>query len=148
LDGGETLPDAIATKVDGATRYQSTETADANGFFVGAATLTATASYQVQFTVTPQFSGTVYTLQIDTSRIGAFVVRDETSASASNSLTAVTGTLNGPTVGTLGLPSLAGLNTSNTTTSPFNQSNTFTLPGLTGVQNFTLTFTWQGSVNS
>ncbi|MBL9123155.1 MAG: PEP-CTERM sorting domain-containing protein [Planctomycetaceae bacterium] len=147
-NAGTSTADSVGASVTGGTRYASTQTSDANGVFVGSASLTATASYQVVFTVTPGLAGTVYDLEIDTSRIGAFVIRDETSASASASLSAVTGTLNGPVDGGLALAALPGLNTSSTTVQAINQANTTTLTGLTGPQVFTLTFNWTGSTNS
>jgi hypothetical protein len=86
----------------------------------------------------------VYDLQIDTSRIGAFVVRQE-AASATNNLGAVNGTFSAPAQNLTQLAALPGLNTSSTTTSPFSQNGGTAISGFTGgVQQFTLEFTWTG----
>ena len=148
LNAGSSALDAVGNTVAAQTRYASTQTSDGDGFFQGAASLSTTASYEVKFTVNSGL-GTTYDLTIDTSRIGAFVVRDETGATAANSLGAVTGTLNGPPDGGLALASLPGLSNSSTVVSAFSQTNTTTITGLTGgPQQFTLTFTWTGASSS
>jgi hypothetical protein len=148
LNLGTSAADVVGAAVTGGTRYASTQTSDADGFAQGDSTLEAMASYQVLFTVDAPLNA-IYDLQIDTSRIGAFVMRDETSASGSNNLGAVNGTFSAPAQNLTQLAALPGLSTSSTTTSPFNQSGGTTIVGLTGgIQQFTLTFTWSGRTQS
>jgi hypothetical protein len=148
LNLGTSAADVVGAAVTGGTRYASTQTSDSDGIAQGDATLEAMASYQVLFTVNAPLNS-IYDLQIDTSRIGAFVMRDETSASGSNNLGAVNGTFSAPAQNLTQLAALPGLSTSSTTTSPFNQSGGTTIVGLTGgIQQFTLTFTWSGRTQS
>jgi hypothetical protein len=148
LNPGTSDLDVVGNTVTASTRYASTQTSDGDGLFQGAASLAATASYEVKFTVTPGIN-TIYDLVIDTSRIGAFVIRDETGATAANSLGAVSGTLDGPANGGLALAALPGLSNSSTQVSAFNQTNSTLLSGLSGgPQQFTLTFTWSGNTSS
>jgi hypothetical protein len=148
LNGGTSAADIVGAVVNGQTRYASTQTSDSDGNFAGDSTLEATANYQILFTVNAPLNA-VYDLQIDTSRIGAFVIRDETSASGSNNLGAVNGTFSAPLQNLTQLANLPGLSTSNTTTSAFNQSAGTSIVGLTGgIQQFTLTFTWSGRTQS
>jgi hypothetical protein len=144
LNAGTSSADVLSAAVTAGTRYASTQTSDADGFLVGDATLETTARYQILFTVNAPLN-VVYDLQIDTARVGAFVVRDETAASATNNLGAVNGTFSAPAQGLTQLAALAGLNTTNTTTLPFNQTGGTSIAGFTGgVQQFTLEFTWTG----
>lgn len=144
LNAGGSAADVVSNTVIAKTRYASTQTSDADGFLVGDATLETTARYQILFTVSAPLNA-IYDITIDTQRIGAFVVRDETSATASNNLGAVNGTFAAPAQGLNSLAALPGLNTTNTTVSPFNQTNSNTLLAFTGgVQQYTLVFTWTG----
>lgn len=148
LNAGGSAADVVSNSVTAQTRYASTQTSDADGFFVGAATLEAVARYQILFTVSAPLNA-IYDIKIDTQRIGAFVVRDETGASSSNNLGAVNGTFASPASGLNALPSLPGLNTSSTTVSPFNQTNSNTLLSFAGgVQQYTLVFDWTGRTSS
>jgi hypothetical protein len=147
LNAGTSAADLVGAAVTGGTRYASTQTSDSESVFSGASDLTATASYQILFTVNAPLNA-IYDLEIDTSRIGAFVVRQE-AASASNSLGAVSGTFAAPSQALNALAALPGLNTSSTTVSPFSQTGSTVIAGLTGgVQQFTLQFTWTGTTHS
>jgi len=147
-NAGTSNADLVGNSVVAQTRYASTQTSDDNGFLAGGADLTATANYEVKFTVTPSILGEVYDLQIDTARIGAFVIRNEGTGGASNHLTDVTGTFSAPNQSLNSLPSLPGLDSNSTVVQDINQSNSTVIPGLTGAMQYTLTFTWQGVTHS
>jgi len=148
LNPGTSNADLVGNTVVAQTRYASTQTSDDNGVLAGGADLTATASYEVKFTVTPSVPGETYDLKIDTSRIGAFVLRNEGSGGASNRLTAVTGTFTGPSQSLNSLPALPGLDSNSTVVQDINQSNTSSIVGLSGAVQYTLSFTWQGVTHS
>jgi hypothetical protein len=153
LDAGGSGLDTIGTTLDARTRYASITSADTGSVSLGQV-VGATADYRITFTINAPAYVT-YDLQIDTSRIGAFTLIDDTALNGPTraDLGAVTGSLGGvPTAG-LGLADLAAANgagNSNigTVNVPFNQANTLVLTGLTGTQSFTLDFLWTSLVYS
>jgi hypothetical protein len=149
LSAGGSAPDVINNTVSGSTRYASVLGSDSNAANFGARGDSATTNYQVTFTVTPTNPLSTYSLQIDTRRLGALVNRDEGSASGSETISGVTGTLSSPVTGTLNLPALATQSSNATVVTNINQSaSAFVTGPLSGVQVFTLNFTWTQSTNS
>ena len=147
-NAGGAAADVVSSTVTAGTRYASTQTSDSDGFLQGDAILDTTARYQILFTINAPLNA-IYDISIGQQRIGAFVVRDETSASSSNNLGAVNGTFTAPAQGLNSLAALPGLNTSSTTVSPFNQVNATLIAGFNGgVQQYLLDFTWTGRTQS
>ena len=107
-----------------------------------------TSNYRVTISITPDNPLNVYDLTINTSRLGALVVRNEGGAAGTADISAVTGLLNGVGNGLLGLADPGALNTNSTTVIQINQSNQLILAGLTGNQVFQLDFTWSASAGS
>jgi len=140
---GAFTPDAIFASALAKTRYAAVLGTDVQALNFASRTDNATSSYTVVFTVTPQFNASTYSIQIDTSRLGALVVRNEGSAGATAEIRAVTGTLSSPLTGTLNLPALGQLNVNSTSVTAINQSaSAFVTGPLSGVQVFTMNFTW------
>lgn len=147
-NSGTTAADAIGATATGQTRYASTLSSDADAASFGSETKNVSSNYRVVFTVTPGSASTVYDLKIDTSRIGARLVRDEGGSNGEAQLNAVSGTINGVGNGGLALADLGNLSSNSTNVQAFNQSNTVTLSGLTGTQVFTLDFAWNSRTAS
>jgi len=149
ISSGAITPDAVFATALAKTRYASVLGSDAQALNFASRSDNATSNYTVIFTVTPQFALTTYSLQIDTSRLGALVVRNEGGAAGTAQINAVTGTLGSPSTGTLNLPGLAQLNTNSDGVVAINQSaSAFVTGPLSGVQVFTLNFTWTQGTSS
>lgn len=153
LNPGGSVLDTIGATVSAQTRYASITSADTGSFNLGQV-VAATANYSISFTVSAG-PGAVYDLAIDTSRIGAFTLVDDTALNGATraDLSAVTGSIGGSPQAGLGLADLAAVDGAGNTNIgtinvPFNQSNTFVLSGLTGTNSYTLTFTWSSLVYS
>jgi hypothetical protein len=143
LASGAFTPDAVFATALAKTRYAAVLGTDTQALNFASRTDNATSSYTVVFTVTPQFAFTTYSLQIDTSRMGALVIRNEGGAAATAEIRAVAGTLSSPITGTLNLPALGQLNSNNTAVTAINQSaSAFVTGPLSGTQIFTMTFNW------
>jgi PEP-CTERM motif len=153
LDSGGTGGNAVGTNLDARTRYASITSTDTGSFSLGQV-VAATANYKITFSVTAP-ANVVYDLTIDTSRVGAFTLIDDTALNGPTraDLGAVTGQLGGVTNAGLGLADLANVdgagNTNiGTVNTPFNQTSQLVLTGLSGNQSFTLDFAWTSLVYS
>ncbi len=141
VNGGGSVADSLGATVSAKTRYAYTQTADADGSFPGAVDFTATSNYRVVFTVDAG-AGTVYDLQIDTARLGALVTRDESGSTATATINAVSGSLNGVGNANLGLAGPLSRSSSDTGVLAVNQGSTLQLLNLTGSNTYTLDFQW------
>ena len=148
-NAGETTPDAISAIVNASTRFASTVAADRGSATSGSTAVAQNAvNYSVSFSVTPDFGASVYTIDINSSILGAASARDDHSGlggSGVASMSNVSGFLNAIPNGNLNLVSAATRNgTSNTSgqDTQFSGSNLLSLGPFSGPQNFTLTFTF------
>jgi len=153
LDAGGSSLDSLGATVDARTRYASITAADTGSFSIGQV-VAATADYSITFTVSAGL-GVLYDVVIDTSRIGAFTLVDDTALNGPTraDLSAVTGTLDGVGQGGLGLADLAAVDGAGnlnigTVNVPFNQASQLILGGLTGTHTYTLRFVWSSLVYS
>jgi hypothetical protein len=96
--------------------------------------------------------GGLWTVTVNTSRIGALTLVDDGNGGGTATLGAVTGTRTGTGVltGSLGLAAVATLNGNNGGNTPFNQSGSAVITGVgTGAnQIITLTFSFNASTTS
>ena len=145
--GGTTGFDYVGANVNAATRYAGVLVADAGAFT--SRTLNATADYSITFTVNVADPGTIYTLQINTARLGATTTVEDsgTSNQAAASMGAVTGQYNAVTNASLGLAAVT-TSSGGSDNDVFNQAGVLTLTGLTGSQTITLRFTWAMGADS
>lgn len=149
LSSGANTPDVVSAAVQAKTRYASVLGSDSNALNFGARSDSANTNYSVTFTVTPQFLVTTYSLQIDTARLGALIVREEGGSAGVADITAVTGTLSNPFTGTLNLADIPGVNSNSTAVTHINQTaSAFVTGPLSGVQVFTLNFSWSQNTSS
>lgn len=147
-NSGGSAADVVGSSVSAGTRYAWTQTSDTDGLFSGDSPLTTTSNYRVEFTVSGGNPAAVYDVTIDTARIGALVTRDEASASATATINALSGTLNGVGNAALGLAGPLTRNSNSTGALDVNQSNTLVLTGLTGTNSFVLEFSWTNFTTS
>ena len=149
LNAGGSKIDTLGQTISGATRYAAVLGSDSDALNFASRNDSATSNYRVAFTVSAPI-GYTYDLKIDTRFIGALVNRNEGGAAGSESVTSnVTGTLNGVGNGGLTLATLTSQSSqNNTSTVNISKSNSFTLVGLTGTNNYQLDFTWSQSTSS
>jgi hypothetical protein len=143
------VADVVGASVSFDARYAQLVAADreAGGGTIAQA---ATASWSITFTVDNPL-GALYELAIDTSRIGALTLVDDGggSSSASASLGAVTGLLDGVPDAALALPAVPTLTGAGGGNQGFSQSgSTLTLTDTATSRTFTLTFTWTADASS
>lgn len=146
--GGSTA-DVVNNTVTAGTRYASMLAVDTGQN--EARNRTATSAYTITFTVTG-LPNVIYDVVIDTSRLGAVTRIDDTNTNRQGiaSVGAVTGTLNAVGNASLGLAAAANYNATesvNSNVATINQSNSLLLTNQTGVNVYTLTFTWSSTVN-
>jgi len=68
--------DTLGASVSAGTRYAQYAWADSDSF---ATTLNTTSDYRVVMTITPDDPSTVYSLQVDTTRVGALALVDDST---------------------------------------------------------------------
>jgi hypothetical protein len=138
------VADLVGASLDFDTRYAALVAVDreAGG---GSTSATATASYTIAFTVNNPFGGT-YQLDVDTSRLGALTLVTDSGGTATASLGAVTGRLDGVVDAALGLPAsgpFSGAAGGNTAVSQ--TSTTLSVLSSAPMQTYTLDFTWSAT---
>jgi hypothetical protein len=129
------------------SRYAALVAADreSNG---GTTAQTATESYTITFTVNNPLGGS-YRIDIDTSRVGALTLVDDSTGSATASLGAVVGTLGGVANAALALPALGPLSGTAGADQGFSQTgSTLQVFGSATTATFTLAFDWTASASS
>lgn len=148
--GGGPLIETIGATVAATARYAAITVADLDSVNSSTPdTGVVTSSYSVTVGYTPTLPGVVYDLEIDTSRIGAFtIVNDTSNRNGELSLSGVTGLIDGNPNAGLNLAAVASLASTASTNVPFSQANTLLLTGLTGPQSFVLNFTWTSRARS
>jgi hypothetical protein len=138
------VADVLAASVGFDTRYAALLAVDreAGG---GSLTRNATADYTITFTVENPMRA-LYQIDVDTTRIGALALVSDSGGSASASLGAVTGLLDGvadPALALAAVGPLAGVAGGNL---PFSQTGgTLSVLGSALSQTYTLAFTWSAS---
>ena len=140
-NAGGNQADAVGAAVTAGTRYAQYLFAD-NSF--GTTNASSTADYTVNMTITPDDPNTVYDLQIETTRLGALTLVDDSTFSgccySSADIGSVAASVGGVAESGLAMGAL-GTNSSPTNLE-INQTADFTISGLTGVYNLVLNFVW------
>lgn len=147
LNAGGSAGDTIGSSVSAGTRYAAVLAADTGQN--NDINRTATSSYSITFTVSAAPSA-MYSLTIDTSRLGALTRIDDTNTSrqAITTMGAVSGTVDAIADAALALPGISqneSINSNKNT--PFTQTNQLVIPNLTGTHTITLAFAWTSTVN-
>lgn len=147
LNAGGSAGDTIGSSVSAGTRYAAVLAADTGQN--EARNRTATSDYSITFTVSAAPTA-MYTLTIDTSRVGALTRIDDTNTSrqAITTMGAVSGTVDAIADAALALPGISqneSINSNKNT--PFTQNNQLVIPNLTGTHTITLSFSWTSTVN-
>lgn len=133
--------DVVGSSLDFTTRYFSLLALDrpSSG---GSSDLAQTSAYVITFTVENPTGG-LYQLDIDTSRLGTLLLLDDSGGSASATLEAVTGTVDGVTSALLALSSVSTGTQSAGAMVAVNQStSTLELLSSDVTKTWTLFFTW------
>jgi hypothetical protein len=137
------VADTIGSSLSFQTRYASSLTADRSA---GAGTFTQnqTSDYTISFTVDNP-TGATYQVSIDTLRVGALTLVDDSGGNGSATLGAVTGSIDTITNGSLAMATLGPV----ATTTTFSQSGTtVTITDNALSRTFSLAFNWTNSVTS
>lgn len=154
IDAGGTTPDVGGNSVTASTRYAQLAWAD-NTF--GTTNETYTADYRVTLDIT---AAGAYDLQIDTARLGALTLTDDSFSYAivyaKAAIGAMTVQRDGSPEAGLSMPglsyndaiNLASLGYGTSQSSEINQSSALTLSGLSGNLQILLDFTWTVEVYS
>ena len=154
VDAGGSAANSLGASVTAGTRYAEYAWAD-NGF--GVTNPSFTADYRVTLDITGVSVGTIFDLEIDTSRLGALTLVEDccfgSTMFASASIGALTALVNGTPDGGLAMAALSLNDPVSLSGSPLNQdinqSSTVTLSGLNSSNTqFVLDFTWMSEVFS
>jgi hypothetical protein len=142
------VADTIGSAISFQTNYDWLVMADRDNNGNGAISNTATADYQITFTVDNPL-GHTYQIDIDTLRLGALTAVTDHSGDSTTTLGAVTGSVDAITNASL---ALAGITLPTSTASgnvDVNQSSTtLSLTSSAVSQLWTLRFTWTGTATS
>jgi hypothetical protein len=145
------VPDTLGSSLSFQTQYAWLVAADREGPGAATVNLTATAEYQITFTVDNP-SGETYRIDIDQLRIGALTVVDDDAtggATGSATLNGSTGSVDGIVNATLALAALPTFSQGTTGSSPFSQTGTtLSITDNALSRTFTLNFTWTGNATS
>lgn len=156
-NAGTFAPDALLASVNAATRFIANVAADRPvALSGGTANATLNVNYTVNFQVVPDNLDPAYTYTVDigTNILGAATQLDDNLGVGNGggaSITAVSGFLGPDPNAALSLASNASQgSTSNTSgaATPFSGSNLLALGPFTGVQNFSVRFTWTMTATS
>ncbi len=153
-DAGGFSADTLGATVTAGTRYAQYAWGDAD---VGSTTLDTISDYRVVMTITPDDPSTVYSLQIDTTRVGALALLDDSSfwdCCGEAEIGVLTGSIDGVADANLGMgsqsmsspPPAGGLGSSAFV--DINQAGSTTIAGLTGNYSLVLDFVWASRVFS
>ena len=140
-NAGGSAAETVGATVTAGTRYAQYLFADNT---TGTTNAASTADYTVNMTITPDDPNTVYDLQIDTTRLGALTLVDDSTFWACCFSSADIGSV-AASVGGVAETDLemAALETNSSPTNlEINQAASFTISGLTGVYNLVLDFVW------
>ena len=141
------VPHAVGSAVSFDTRYAALLAVDREQT-AGVASQTSTSSYTITFTVNNPF-GSQYRLDVSTSRIGALTLVSDGAGTASASLGAITGLVDGAPDPLLGLPAVAPLSGASGGDAAFSQSgSTFSLVDSAPSRTYTFAFGWTASATS
>jgi hypothetical protein len=137
------VSDTLGSSITFETRYASSLTADREAGS-GTFTQSMTSDYSITFTVDNP-AGETYQIDIDTLRVGALTLVDDSSGNGSATLGAVTGSVDSVVNGSLALAALGPV----ASTSTFSQSGTtLSITDNALSRTFTLNFNWTGSTTS
>ena len=154
-NAGGASADTLGATVSAGTRYTQYAWGDAD---FGSTTLNTNSDYRVVMDITPDDPSTVYTLQIDTTRVGALALEDDSSlyhGDGSAEIGALTGSVNSVADANLGMSSLSmasppflGGGFGDTASVDINQAGSATIAGLSGNYQLVLDFVWTSQVFS
>ena len=144
---GGTTADAVGATMTAGTRYAQFAWADNTS---GSTTHSLTSDYRVTMDIIVDDPGTVYNLQIDTTRLGALTLVDDSSwygcCFSSATIGDVSGYVGGVLENDLGMTSLTS--NESPTNQVINQASSVTLLGLSGNYSLVLDFSWTAEVFS
>ena len=145
------VPDTLGSSLSFQTQYAWLVAADREGPGVATVNLTATAEYQITFTVDNP-TGETYRIDIDQLRMGALTVVDDDAtggATGAATLNASTGSVDGIVNATLALAAVPTFSQGTTGSSAFSQNGTtLSITDNALSRAFTLNFTWTGNATS
>jgi hypothetical protein len=148
LAPGGAVADTVGSALSFQTNYQWDVMADRDNNGNGGLITTATAAYQITFTVNNP-TGATYQIDIDTLRAGALTTISDTTGDATVSLGAVTGTVDAITNATLALATVNLATNAASTDVTFSQnSSTLSITSSALTHAYTLAFTWTGTSTS
>jgi hypothetical protein len=147
--------DALGASVSAGTRYAQYAWGDAD---FGSTTLNTTSDYRVVMNITPDDPSTVYSLQIDTTRVGALALLDDSfsfDCCGEAEIGALTGFVDGLADANLAMgglsmssPPFLGGGSGDSAFVDINQAGTTTIAGLSGNYSLVLDFVWTSHVLS
>jgi hypothetical protein len=141
-----TVPDTLGQFSEFTTRYAMTVALDRQ-MTSGSATTNMTSSYSITFTVNNPTGATVK-IDIDTLRVGALTLVDDSTGTSTITLGAATGQLNAVTQVGLAAPA-ASLSSGSSGNTPFSQAGTTVSITTNAVASvYVLQFDWTSSVMS
>jgi len=138
--GGSTA-DAVGATVDAGTRYAQYLWADNTS---GSTTVNATADYRITMQFDVDDASTTYDIQIDTTRLGALTLVDDSTFYSCCFSSAAVGSVSGSVGGALDASlSMVGVSTNSSPTNKvINQASSTTVTGVTGAFTLVLDFVW------
>ncbi len=147
--------DTLGATVSAGTRYAQYAWADSDSF---STTLNTTSDYRVVMDITPDDPSTVYSLQIDTTRVGALALLDDSFSFHGNGtaeIGALTGSVDSVADANLAMaglsmssPPFLGGGSGDSAFVEINQTGTTTIAGLSGNYSLVLDFLWTSHVAS
>lgn len=142
------VADTVGSSLSFQTNYDWLVMADRDNNGVGGFSTTATADYQITFTVDNP-TGTTYRIDIDTLRIGSLTGFTDHTGDSTTTLGAVTGSVDAITNASLALAAVGPFVTAVSDTSDFSQSSTtLSITSSAVSQTYVLRFTWNGTASS
>ncbi len=147
--------DTLGASVSAGTRYAQYAWGDAD---VGSTTLNTTSDYRVVMDITPDDPSTVYSLEIDTRRVGAIALLDDSfswDGDGTAEIGALTGSVDSVADANLAMaglsmssPPFLGGGSGDSASVEINQTGTTTIAGLSGNYSLVLDFVWTSHVFS
>jgi hypothetical protein len=147
--------DNLGATVSAGTRYAQYAWGDADS---GSTTLNTTSDYRVVMNITPDDPSTVYSLEIDTRRVGAIALLDDSflwNGDGTASIGALTGSVDSVADANLAMgglsmssPPYLGGGSGDSASVGINQTGTTTIAGLSGNYSLVLDFVWTSMVYS
>ena len=142
------VPDTTGSTIAFATRYASLLAVDREGPAGGSTSNTLVSDYTVTFTVLNPLSRP-YQVDIDTSRLGALTAVTDDAGNGTQTLGAVTGTIDSIAAGELAMAAIGPFVETATNLSPFSQlGTTLTITDNAASRTYVLGFSWTSTATS